>query len=65
MFFSCNFLLKDTLIYLTGFFSRLGYLMNVARNGLPLPKAYVNVFFLLGIYRLYLKDVLYYNEMIS
>ena len=39
--------------------------MNVARNGLPLPKAYVNVFFLLGIYRLYLKDVLYYNEMIS
>ena len=39
--------------------------MNVARNGLPLPKAYVNVFFLLGIYRLYLKDALYYNEMIS
>ena len=39
--------------------------MNVARNGLALPKAYVNVFFLLGIYRLYLKDVLCYNEKIS
>ena len=41
--------------------------MNVARNGLPLPKEMEMgyLFFLLGIYRLYLKDVLYYNEMIS
>ena len=64
-FFSCNFILKDTHIR-KYFFSRFNIFMNgsCAEWVTYAPKAYVNVFFLLGI-SFYSRDVLCYNKIIS
>ena len=60
MFISCDFVPKDTRISnRVFFFFEIKILMYVAQNGVTYaPQAYVNIFFLLGIYRLFSRDVL-------
>ena len=56
-FFLYNFVIKDTQVRNRVFFSRLGYLMNVARNGLIMLLKTMEMYFLFGICRLYSGDV--------